>query len=116
MTYNPSIKMYYYENGASPNETNRLVPVPRITINPEYYYANDTIIGYTYNIQLAGYATSLDLRQSQTGVLGISDTLSSIKTIKNIFNRNNGTLQIIDTQVTMFKALGGTIRNLQFNE
>jgi len=116
MTYSPSIKMYYYEAGNSPGESDRLVPVPQITINPEYYYANDTIIGYTYNIQLAGYATSLDLRQEQDSVLGLSDTLSSIKTIKNIFNKNNGTLEVLDTQGTVLKAFGGIIRNIQFNE
>lgn len=116
MTYSPSIKMYYYEAGNSPGESDRLVPVPQITINPEYYYANDTIIGYTYNIQLAGYATSLDLRQEQNSVLGLSDTLSSIKTIKNIFNKNNGTLELLDTSGTIIKAFGGIIRDIQFSE
>ena len=116
MTYNPSIKMYYYQAGTSPSEANRVVPVPQINITPEYYYANDIIIGYTYNIQLAGYATSLDLRQNQTEVLGIEDTFESIQTLKNIFNRNNGTLQVTDPEGTILKAFGGTIRGIQFNE
>lgn len=114
MTYSPSIQMYYHESGVS--ETNRIVPVPQITINPEYYYANDTIIGYTYNIQLAGYATSLDLRDIPSEVPGISGTLNSIKRLKNIFNRNNGTLEVIDGNGTILNAFGGTIRNIQFSE
>ena len=114
MTYSPSIQMYYHESGVS--ETNRIVPVPQITINPEYYYANDTIIGYTYNIQLAGYATSLDLRDIPSEVPGISGTLNSIKRLKNIFNRNNGTLEVIDGNGIILNAFGGTIRNIQFSE
>lgn len=113
-----SIRMYYYEsdNPDPYSEQNRLVPVPQISITPEYYYANDTVIGYTYNLDLAGYATSLDTRVSQTGVLGFTDTLRSIKNIKNIFNRNDGILEIIDSSGTILKAIGGTIRGLNFQE
>lgn len=110
--------MYYYDSlpGSGSDESNRIVPVPIMKINPEYYYANDTIIGYTYNVELLGYATSIDLRQQQTGVLGIEETLTSIQVIKNIFNRNNGILEIVDNDGTIFKGYGGIIRNISFNE
>lgn len=117
--YNPSIKMYYYDSlpGSGIDESNRIVPVPRIKINPEYYYANDTIVGYTYNVELMGYATSIDRRKQQNSdSLGIDETLFSIQTIKNIFNRNNGILEVIDDEGTIFKGYGGIIRNISFNE
>jgi hypothetical protein len=117
MTYNPSVKLYYLKGSESASENSRLVPAPQIAINPEFYYANDTIIGYTYNITLTGYATSLDLRSLQPGELGISDTVQAIQRTKNVLNGNNGTLLITDsTGNVVFKATGGLIKELSFEE
>ena len=53
MAYNDEnrSKMYYCAPGSSVGGTTRLVPAPQISISPEIYYANDTVIGYTYNIK-----------------------------------------------------------------
>ena len=115
--YNPQAKLYYVKNGQSPSETNRLVPAPEISINQEYIYANDVVIGYTYIINLNGFATSLDLRNSEIGELGFSETVSAIQKIKNIFNHNGGYLQINNSSGNLvFKATGSMIKSLNFEQ
>jgi hypothetical protein len=115
--YNPQTKLYYVKNGEIPNENNRLVPAPEISINHEYVYANDVIIGYTYIVTLSGYATSLDLRQSNNQTLGFKETVSAIKTIKNIFNHNGGYLQVnTGDNKLILKATGSSIKSLNFEQ
>lgn len=117
MGYNPKLKLYYLQGSESASEDNRLVPAPVINISPEYYYANDIVIGYTYNITLNGYATSLDLRAYSGEELGFEDTTESIQTVKNIFNGNGGTLLALDdSDLFLFKASGINIRSLNFEQ
>ena len=117
MSYNPRLKLYYLQGADIASENNRLVPAPQINISPEYYYANDIIIGYTYNITLNGYATSLDLRSYSGEELGFSDTVRSIQTVKNIFNGNDGTLLALDdSDVFLFQASGINIKSLNFEQ
>lgn len=118
MSYNPQYKLYYVKSGDSPSENNRLVPAPKLSITPEYYYANNIVVGYTYNIKLNGTATSIDLR-SYDGIqeLGFSDVLESIKTVKNIFNNNGGSLIVRDAgNATIFQASGINVKSIEFSE
>lgn len=150
MTYNPEIKVYYAK-GAAPaiqevttesgalhlttedgctlqlstaygaSENNRLVPAPKISVQPEIYYANDTAIGYTYNINLNGYATAIDLISAIPLPTGISDafnkTLGAIQKVKNLFNFNNGILIARDkNDNTLLQASGCIVKNISFNE
>lgn len=118
MTYNPSVKVYYISPGdAGPNENNRLVPAPKISINQEIIYANDTIIGYSHIISFNGYCTSLDLRNVSEGtVYDFDDTLGSIDKFKNIIRANGATLLVVDSSgVEILKATGGIIRSFSIN-
>lgn len=118
MSYNPNIKLYYLKNGEGPSESNRIVPAPQLSIEPEYLYSNDSIIGYTYNINLSGYATSIDLtKNSIPDTPGFKDVLTSIQKIKNIFNGNNGVLRALDNNnQIVFEFIGSTIRGLNFEQ
>jgi hypothetical protein len=117
MSYNSAAKIHYLKGTESAGSSNRLVPAPTLSINPEFYYANDTIIGYTYNITLNGYATSLDLTNPPSGTPGFGDVLEAIQKIKNIFNGNDGTLVSLDSNNNiLFKFTGITIRSLDFQE
>jgi hypothetical protein len=104
----------------------RLLPAPMISIQPEIYYANDTPIGYTYIINLEGYATSVDLNE---GIIptGIADafekTLAAVQKVKNIFSFNNGVLTILEAtndpdayDRVIMRASGCIIRDLNFEE
>lgn len=118
MSYNPPYKVFYVKSEDSASDNNRLVPAPKITISPEYYYANNIIIGYTYNININGFATSIDLRTYDgTTEPAFQNVLESIKTTKNIFNNNGGTLLITnDSDNPVFRASGIIVRSLEFNE
>lgn len=118
MSYNPPYKVFYVKSEDSPSEQNRLVPAPKITVNPEYYYANNIVVGYTYNITVNGYAPSIDFRTYDgTTEPGFKDVLESIQTVKNIFNNNGGTLLITNSSDTpVFRASGVIVRSLEFNE
>lgn len=118
MSYNPPYKVFYVKSEDSLSEQNRLVPAPKITINPEYYYANNIVVGYTYNITVNGYAPSIDFRTYDgTTEPGFKDVLESIQAVKNIFNNNGGTLLITNSSNTpVFRASGVIVRSLEFNE
>lgn len=118
MAYNPKLKLYYIQGSGDYGEHNRLVPAPQISITPELYYANNTVVGYTYNIDLNGYATSLDLRYANPDP-GFSGTIRSIETIKNIFNGNDGTLLALEndpSEVFIFQISGINVKSLSFEQ
>jgi len=95
-------------------------PAPSISINPEIYYANDNIIGYTYNVTLNGYANAI----AATGIpsensnlqYGPEYTVDHIKTITEIFNLNGKNLLVKDGDSTIFAASGASIKTIQFNQ
>jgi hypothetical protein len=119
MTYNPAIKLFYTKGNEVASASNRLIPAPQISIQPEYIYANDTIIGYTYNVTLSGYSTSLDLSQplDPNNIPNFDDVALSIQKVKNIFNGNDGSLIAQDSSgAEVFKLTGGNIRSLNFRE
>lgn len=100
---------------------NRVYPAPTISITPEIYYANDTPIGYTYNISLNGYASSVDLSSSNPMPSGVNDsfnkTLQAIQKIKNLFNFNNGILAVTDNNdKVLMSASGCIIKDINFEE
>ena len=123
MAYNDEnrSKMYYCAPGSSVGEATRLVPAPQISISPEIYYANDTVIGYTYNIKLTGYADALrrDQGDRAPGILssGIEQVVSHINDIRDIFNGNGGNLYLYDTgNKLVLQGKGATIKSIKFDE
>jgi hypothetical protein len=116
--YNPKVKVYYIKSSESPTESNRLVPAPKLTISPEYYYANNVVVGYTYNITINGFATSIDLRTYDGSFApGFSDVVGAIKNVKNIFNNNGGKLLVVgDGGQEIFSASGAIVKSLNFDE
>lgn len=119
MSYNPIVKVYYISEGDSgPDETNRLVPAPLLSINQELIYANDIVIGYTPIISLNGNCTSLDLRNITPGnVYDFNDTIVAIKNFKEIISANGGTLLVTDANgKELLKATGGIVRSISIEE
>jgi hypothetical protein len=120
-TYSPDVKMYY---GPIDND-HRLVPAPDMSIRLEYQYSNDTIIGYSYIINLTGNITGLDLRDvayggnipdnPQYGIGAISD---HIHKVRKILTQNGNILQVVngDDNSIILKAKGGILRSLSFDE
>lgn len=117
-------KIYYGPNGDTSDQY-RLSPAPTISISTEFNYANDTIIGYTYNITLNGYisnyrkltdeddsATNPDINDKS-----IKKVIGGLEIVRSILSRNGSNLEIQDDDDnTIIKAKGGTLRSLDFNE
>lgn len=119
MAYNPSAKLYFISPGdGGPNENNRIVPAPQISVSQEMIYANDTVIGYTFIVSLNGNCTSLDLRNVQPGVVyDFDDTLGAINRLKNIISANGATLLVTDGSGTeILKGTGGAIRSINIEQ
>lgn len=128
-TYDPDVRMYY---GHIPNSLNntefinnkyRLSPAPFIDISTNFTYANDTIIGYTYTVNLNGTVSSLDLREE----FGTKDQeyaykpytnknagafIDSIHKIRTTLTKNGGVLIVKDkSNRTILKATGGILKS-----
>jgi hypothetical protein len=115
-TYKPDIKIYY---GPIKNE-NRLIPAPDMDISVEFNYSNETIIGYTYIINLKGVITGLDLRNHtdnavvESETYGIGAVIDHIHTLRKILSQNGSVLHVIknDTNSThILRARGGILRS-----
>jgi len=102
----------------------RLLPAPFISINTNYSYSNDNIIGYTYTINLNGYATNYrrpDGEEEQNTntdyqIRNIAKVLESVETTKNILSYTGGCLTVTDdTGNTLLLAVGGSVKSLSFD-
>lgn len=109
-----SLKLYYHSPNESPSDNNRFVPVPLISIEPELLYANDTVVGYNYNITLNGYATALKLNSYNGEELNFTDTLSAIQHVRDVLNHNGGVLRATDDNGDIIVASGGLLQSLNF--
>jgi len=120
MAYESNLKVYYCAQSSSPSDSNRIVPAPMLTINPEIYYANDSVIGYTYNITLKGYANALRLEDNSRPVgqpnYGANQTIGHMDDIRNIFNFNGGNLHVKSGSSTVLLAKGGTVKSINFDQ
>ncbi|NDG31105.1 hypothetical protein EB118_13685, partial [bacterium] len=111
------VNVYYYLFGENYSDATRLVPAPIININPEIYYANDSVIGYTYNVVLKGYANALRLneRPDNASSYGLGQVISHMDHIRKIFSANGGKLYVKDTNNLnndILVAKGATIKNI----
>lgn len=116
--YIAPVEVYYVKGSESPSSASRIAPAPTINISPEIYYANDNVIGYTYNITLNGYANALR-KENDAGstTTGLDNTLQHIADIRDIFNFNGGDLYIKygNGGSNIIVAKGATIKSINFN-
>lgn len=116
MPYNSQLKIYYYNPQTQTlTDTVRFIPMPMVSIEPEPLYANNTLIGYNYNVTLDGYATALNLNTYTGGELHFADTMHAVQHIRDLFNENNKTLVIKDGSEIVV-ASGGLLQSLSFSE
>lgn len=115
-TDNTAARMFYVPmTGSAGNADQELVPSPNINLTIETFYANESIIGYTYNVTLTGYAAAKQSRnESHDDSFGY--VVGSIAKIQNIFDNvgNGGKLVITQggTEAIVFK--GGKIKSINF--
>lgn len=115
----------FYMSMKDPSVWGELVPSPNINLTLENYYANESIIGYTYNVTLTGYASS---RQDRDGSYGahINLVVGSIAKIEDLFNKvgNGGKLIVNKPGATnsdpesgdrLMEFTGGKIKSINFS-
>lgn len=116
-------KIYYGPQG-NQTTTYQLVPAPTINISKEFLYANDSIIGYVYSVNLQGYITNY--RENSTtkpeddpnyNTKDIEKVLGGMEIIRKILSRNSSNLAILDDSgALVINCKGGTLRSLNFDE
>lgn len=106
-------KIFY---GPDTAEAYRLSPAPQINIDTQINYANDLVIGYTYIINIRGYACSSST-SSSVSEHSLSKVMDSVSKIKTILTRNGSNLTVVDAEnVSVLKGKGGVLRSLVFND
>ena len=114
-------RIFYQRMVEGDNEFSRdreIVPAPLIDMNFETFYANESIIGYTYNVTLTGYAASKQDRNDDGHPPSIGHVVGSIARIKGLFDDvGNGGKLIIkkpyeNNPMMIFK--GGRIKSINF--
>lgn len=114
--YNATTEVYYCKQNENPVASHRIAPAPTIVISPEIYYANDSVIGYTYNVTLNGYANALRKEKNAGSTdSGADKTIQHMGDIRDIFNTNGGNLYIKQKNSDIIVAKGATIKNISYN-
>lgn len=113
-------RVYYLspDNSIIGNST-RLVPAPKVSISSDIYYANDSVIGYSYKIVLSGYANALRFNEKPDNAItyGADNVISHMDHIRNIFSCNGGDLHITNiSNSDILVAKGCTIQSISFEE
>jgi hypothetical protein len=110
-------RMFYYSM-SDESIGGEIIPSPNISVSLENYYSNESIIGYTYNVTLTGYAAS---RQDREGSYGahIRNVVGSIARLQDLFNRvgNGGKLIVYSPGSTtdiLMEFTGSRIKNISF--
>ena len=119
MTYVPHTSVYYLENIDTTQDEDRLIPSPQISIEPEFLYVNNNLIGYNYIVTLNGQATSFDRTKSdappESGV-GFYDTMKAVENVKKLLQKNGRTLKVVRGDKDIIVARNGLLQSLNFEE
>lgn len=109
----------------SPNETPRsewlafeLIPAPLINVTMEHFYAGESVIGYTYNVTLTGYAAHKQSRKEDNGA-SIDWVVTSIAKLQNILDGagNGGNLIVMSPNLEkgpLMRFKGGRIKSINY--
>lgn len=86
-------------------------PSPQISVNKEFIYANDVIIGYKYTLNISGYGSSFNNKLGNTDS-NMTNTIIALNDIKGILSRNGKVLEVrcaADNSLFLM-AYGGILR------
>lgn len=112
MSYSPAVKVFYGPPNNPVSIDTRIIPAPIINISTNFNYANDSLIGYDYNITLTGFITTLDLTKQTPVENGIEYLTQRINEISKILHFNGGTLVATDgSDANIIRAKGGILKS-----
>lgn len=117
-------KIYYGPDGDTGKDY-MLVPAPTLSIDKEFVYANDVIIGYTHIVNLQGYITNYrktnDIEDPNSNRDYVSNNiqkvLRGIELVRKALSRNGSNLAIYDNASSrVIHCKGGTLKSINFEE
>lgn len=120
-TYSPDTKIFY----GPLDSDHRIIPAPTVNISIQFNYSNDTVIGYTYIVDLSGSVTSLDLRNLSNGdeipsspQYNSGAVIDHIHILRKILTQNGNILHIVNgvDNSHILKAKGGILRSFSIDE
>lgn len=120
-TYSPDTKIFY----GPLDSDHRIIPAPTVNISIQFNYSNDTVIGYTYIVDLSGSVTSLDLRNLSNGdeipsspQYNSGAVIDHIHILRKILTQNGNILHIVNgvDDSHILKAKGGILRSFSIDE
>lgn len=95
----------------------RIIPAPTFSIEKRFSYANDSISGYTYTINLKGYASSIDpINNPRSSISNIDNTISALDSIHAILHKNGGRLVVTCNGATIIEGIGGQLRSFDVSK
>lgn len=73
-----------------------LIPSPTLNISVETFYANESLIGYTYNVTLNGYVASRQTREQHETLWGFGGVVGSISRLQQCIDEvGNGGILVV---------------------
>jgi hypothetical protein len=116
MAYDPPVKVYYGPVSDPTGTDYRVYPAPLLNVSTNYNYANDSLIGYDYNVTLNGYITALDLLNTSNSGTGIEILTQRIDDISKILHFNGNILTVTDTNGVVIRARGGVLQSFNIEQ
>ena len=109
MAYNPNYILYY--DGVA------IEPTPTIEVNKEPIYAGDNVIGFTYVVDIKGYASSVKYSTS-TFNPGMHQSIVALSDIEKCFQKNGKTLILYNNSCGTqdLVANGGHLKSFNVEE
>lgn len=83
-------------------------PAPQISIKSEIVYANDSAIGYKYEITLNGTAINKD-------GMSFGNTIAEVNAIRSTLSKNGSKLLVTNDSGDLIEAFGGVLLDLSFD-
>jgi uncharacterized protein (DUF1330 family) len=101
--------LYYNEN--------RIIPAPTLSIEKSFVYTNDAVSGYTYVVNLRGYASAINPQFNySTNESNIDRTVRSIDRIHTVFHKNGGKFLVTCNNVPVLEGNGGQLRSFSVSD
>lgn len=95
----------------------RIIPAPTLSIEKTFVYTNDVVSGYTYVINLKGYASSINPQLNfSNNDSDISRTIGSLDRIHAAFHKNGGKFVVDCLGTTVLEGTGGQLRSFAVSE
>lgn len=95
----------------------RIIPAPTFSIEKNFTYINDAIVGYTYVINIKGYASSIDpISNPNSSISNLDNTIRSLDRVHNVFHKNGGMLSIQCNGATIMEGIGGQLRSYEVSD